>query len=57
MYNDPKDIEKIMTQQSQLDVQIDVWLTEFENKAAEEEKEFDDKEEQEDNRLTSSLWQ
>ena len=56
MYNDPKDIEKIMTQQSQLDVQIDVWLTEFENKAAEEEKEFDDKEEQEDNRLTSSLW-
>ena len=39
-----------------LDVQIDVWLTEFENKAAEEEKEFDDKEEQEDNRLTSKTY-
>ena len=54
MYNDPKDIEKITTQMTALDVQIDVWLTEFENKSAEEEKEFDDKEEQEDNRLTSN---
>ena len=53
MYNDPVEIEKIQKQQAQLDVQIDVWLTDFENKAAEEEKEFDDKEEAEDNRLTS----
>ena len=52
MYNDPVEIEKINTQQAQLNVQIDVWLTEYENKVAEEEKEFDDSEEKEDNRLT-----
>ena len=52
MYNDPVEIEKINAQQSQLNIQIDVWLTEFENKAAEEEKEFDENEEKEDNRLT-----
>ena len=52
MYNDPVEIEKINTQQAQLNVQIDVWLTEYENKIADEEKEFDDNEEKEDNRLT-----
>ncbi len=52
MYNDPVEIEKIDAQQAQLNIQIDVWLTEFENKAAEEEKEFDENEEKEDNRLT-----
>jgi regulator of RNase E activity RraB len=52
MYNDPVEIEKINAQQAQLNIQIDVWLTEFENKAAEEEKDFDEKEEKEDNRLT-----
>ena len=55
MYNDPSEIAKIQTQQVQLDVQIDVWLTEFENRAAEEEKELDDKEEEEDARLTRNL--
>lgn len=52
MYNDPEEITKINAQLAELEAEKDLWLFNYENQIMDEEKEVDDREEEEENRLS-----
>lgn len=52
MYNDPEEVSKISTKQAELEVEKDLWLNDYETECIAEEKDLDDREEEEDNKLS-----